>query len=448
MGRACSIGVALVAAASACGDNLPPDGETRSGSRLKLAWYVYEAGPRERETSWYYDAALRERCSPTLWSDGNHYCTPAHGSAVYVSDACTRALGRAVAGEPPAELFATQFRLASQPTPVPSRLFRRGNPAQAPLSIWEKTSTGCIGPMEPGDDFEYFELGAELAGDLVRIRRGEPEGIGELAVIYETSDDGLRVPAAYYHRGVASECTTPDRPNAETVACEPVAAMRASYFHEATCTDVVLGTPSLVPPPLAYVDTAATGCRTFYLVGDEVSAPPLYERNDLGCHTIAAPAGQRFFAMESAQPQPVFTRLADMTPHRLRTMTRESGDVRLRDPSLYDAELGTECRHDDELRCAPKTTVMVQSFFADAQCQAPLSLALVPTGDCDPPVRYATDEDGRYYQLVTPHTAPIYVLSTGDTCGSFVPPVPLVAYIISEELDPTNLLTAELQIDP
>src|SRR5690606_10671422 len=217
-----------------------------------------------------------------------------------------------VTGEPPAPFFATQFRLAGEPTPVPSRLFRRGSPTQAPLSIWEKTITGCIGPMAPGDDFQYFELGAEVTGDLVRIRRGEPEGLGELAVIYETSDDGLRVPGAYYHRGAASECTTSDRPNADTVACEPVAAMRASYFHEATCSEVVLGTPSFAPPPLAYMDTVATGCRTFYLVGREVSAPPLYERNDIGCHAIAVPDGQRFFAMESAQPQPVFTRLSDM----------------------------------------------------------------------------------------------------------------------------------------
>jgi hypothetical protein len=63
-------------------------------------------------------------------------------------------------------------------------------------------------------------------------------------------------------------------------------------------------------------------------------------------------------------------------------------------------------------------------------------------------VQYATDEDGRYYPLLTPHTAPIYVLSTGDTCGTFVPPVPLVAYSVSPELDRTHLLTAELQIDP
>lgn len=451
VGRAWSIGVALwaVAAAGACGDNLPPGGETHSGSRLKLAWYVYEGGARERETSWYFDAALRQRCSPTLWSDGNTYCTPAHDEAVYVSETCTRALGRTATGEPTARLFATQFRLAGESPPVPSRLFQRGSPAQVPLSIWEKTTTGCIGPMEPGDGFEYFELGAELAGnDLARIRRGEPEGLGEVAVIYETSDDGLRVPAAFYHRGVASECTTADRPNAETVACEPVAALRASYFHEASCTDVVLGTTSFVAPPLAFMDTVATGCRTFYLVAGEVSAPPLYERNDIGCHTIAPPGGQRFFAMESAQPQPVFTRLADMTAQRLRTITRECGDVRLRDPWLYDADLGTDCRHDDELRCVPATGAMVQPFFADAQCQTPLSLALVPSGDCDPPARFATGEDGRYYPLVARHTAPIYVPSTGDTCGGFVPPVPLVAYTVGPAVDPSRFVTAELQIDP
>lgn len=443
------LGIALLlVGAGACGDNVP-DGDARSGSRLKLAWYVYEGGARERETSWYFDSALQLRCSSQLWSDGNHYCAPASDEAVYVSDTCTRALGRTLIGEKPAPYFATRFRLPGELRPVPSRLFARGPQTLPPTGVWEKTSTGCIGPTEAGSAFEYFELGEELAvDDLARLRRSEPEGNGELAVIYESSDDGLRVPAALYLRDVASECTVADQPNAQTVACEPVDAQRAAFFHEATCSDLVLGTPSLTPPLLAFADEFATRCRTFYRVGHEVAAAMIFERNELGCLISTPPDGQRFFAMESPQPMPELARLPDMGAHRIQTITRSYGNVRVPDPLLYDAELDADCGRDDELRCAPKTNVTVEPFFADEGCQTQLPLALVPMGECDPPTRYAVDSLGHYYPIATPHAGPIYVLSTGDTCGLFAPKPPFVAYTVGPALERSRFARAELQIGP
>lgn len=444
------LGVVLaMVGVGACGDNVAPDGDVRSGSRLKLAWYVYEGGARERETSWYFDAALQLRCSPQLWSDGHRYCAPASDEAVYVSDTCTRALGRTLLGEEPAPYFSTRYRLPGEFRPVPSRLFTPGPRTQPPVAIWEKTSSGCIGPMDAGSAYEYYELGEELfVDDLVRLRRGEPEGSGALAVIYETSDDGLRVPAALYSRDAASECTVADLPNAPSVACEPVDALRASFFHDATCSDVVLGTPSFTPPRLAFHVAFATRCRTFYRVGREVAAAMLYERNELGCLISAPPDGLRFFAMEDTQPLPELARQIDATEHRIRGITRSDGDVRVPDPLLYDAELDADCSRDDELRCAPKTDVRVELFFADAECQTPLLLALVPMGTCDPPVRYAVDDQGRYYPIAAPHTGAIHVPSTGDTCGTFAPKPPFVAYTVGPALDPSRLARAELRIDP
>src|SRR5690606_21300085 len=56
----------------------------------------------------------------------------------------------------------TTFKLAGASAPVPSRLFRRGQPAFPPVAIWQNGTNGCI-PIVLGRNFEYFELGSEIA---------------------------------------------------------------------------------------------------------------------------------------------------------------------------------------------------------------------------------------------------------------------------------------------
>jgi hypothetical protein len=114
---------------------------------------------------------------------------------------------------------------------------------------------------------------------------------------------------------------------------------------------------------------------------------------------------------------------------------------------MWDSELATDCVHDGELRCAPDTNITIQPFFADPQCNTPIELALVPSGQCDPPSRFATD-GVEYYPLAAPYTNTIYVPYTGDTCGVFRPPAPFVAHSIGPALDRSQLPQAELTIDP
>lgn len=430
----------------ACGDNLPERGDAHSGSRLKLAWYVYEGGARELETTWFYDAALQLRCVPTPWSDGHRYCTPAADEAVYVSDTCTRALGRTPITSSAAAYFATRFSIADEL--LPSRLFRRGEPTQTPAGIWRKGTDGCIGPFEPGDAFEYFELEDELAvTDLAAIRRSAPQGDGELSVILDTSSDGLRVPAAMFHRGSSSTCTMIDRPNADHVECVPASAPAAAYFHDAACTEPELGTADAPVPTHASHFIVETSCWEYYTVGDEVTAPPLYERTGAGCLAVSPPEGQRFFTVAGTQPMPQLARLHEVSVHRVQSITRINEELRLRDTAMYDALLATDCAHDSELRCAPRTNILVQPFFADAQCNTPIELALVPSGACDPPSRFATD-GVELYPLAAPYPSTIYVPYTGDTCGVFRPLAPFVAYAIGPALDRSQLARAELMIDP
>src|SRR5689334_974050 len=84
----------FVLALAGCGDNGLDRGAAHSGSRLKLGWYEYSDGTRQRVRDWYFDRERGERCTPARWSDGSRYCTPASDPAVYVDLGCQTALGR------------------------------------------------------------------------------------------------------------------------------------------------------------------------------------------------------------------------------------------------------------------------------------------------------------------------------------------------------------------
>lgn len=445
----------LVLALLACGDNLADPTQPHSGSRLKLAWYEYDGGARELETGWYFDHALGERCTPMSWSDGHRYCAPAADEAVYVTGTCTRALGRTLVGLTPAPFFATTFKLAGASSPVPSRLFRRGKTALAPVAIWQKGATGCI-PLDLEDNFEYFELGTELpTSDLVRLRRGDPHGAGELAVIHEIGDDDLRVPVALYDRAADAECTTTDLPNLVSVPCTPVSTTTTAYFLDPECTDLVVAVPSGTTPSLASLHDVRTSCSTYYRMGRELVLLPLqlmFEQSGTTCALTARPSGYRFFELAERVYVPALGRVRDPGTQRIRSITRVSGALQLPDPLMYDAELDTECLHDDEMQCVPRTLgravpETANAHYADPQCQTPIGLAFVPRGACDPPQRFASD-GADYYELLGPYSKPIYVPSTGDTCSGYAPPEPYVSYRIGARMDRSAFARAQLVIDP
>jgi hypothetical protein len=427
-----------------CGDNLPAPSTLRSGERLKLAWYIYEDGTRQRETSWYYDAELDVRCTPSRWSDGNRYCAPPTDEAVYVGSTCTRAVGRTKIGATPAPFFATTFSLMGER--LPSRVFHRGAPTNPTFEIWEKHPNGCFGPFVADSDFDYFELGAEVT-NLVQLRRAAPRGEGTLAIVDEVSDDGLRVPAGYFDRTLDVECTPVERANVESVECVPADAMLISYFHEVGCLEPELAIYGTAVPTTAKQYSPITRCWRYYEVGAEVTAPPLYEAIGLTCTSVAPPAGARFYLMAGPRQTQGLLRQRESTERRLAQIDLVRDELRVADPLLFDRELGAECRRDDELRCAPVTDAQVEPFFADGGCTIPLELALVPTGDCDPPSEFARKGDN-IYRLGQVYTRPIHWLSTGDTCAVYAPPVPFVARTIGEPIDPSSYARAELTVEP
>ena len=451
--RSCHLALAL--AVGACGDNLIDPTQLHGGSRLKLAWYEYEGGARELETAWYVDRELGERCAPTPWSDGQRYCAPAADEAVYVDDACTRALGRAPAGRAPASFFATTFKLAGAARPPASRLFRRGEPSAVPVAIWRRGDDGCVS-FERGDDHAYFELGPEVrVADLARMRLGAPAGGGALALINETSDDGLQVPVAFYDHATGVECTAAPLPNALDVPCVPVTAAAASaYFLDPACTNGIVVVPAGSRPALVALADVPTSCTSYHRLGRGLTLPStrmLFERRGAACAAVMRPIGQYFELADRVHP-PVLGRLREASAGRIRAIARVGGGLRVPDPLVYDAALDLECLHDEDLRCVPPASALAPAappaYFADPQCEAPLELAFVPSGVCDPPRRLASDGTA-YYEVHAPYTQPIYVVSAGGgTCTSYAPPDPLVAYRIGAPVARSAFAQAELVIDP
>lgn len=448
-------------ALAACGDNHPDPTQPQSGSRLKLAWYEYDGGARELERSWYFDTTLDDRCTPTTWSDGLRYCTPAFDEAVYVTDTCTRALGRTVvspASAPPATYFATMFTPTGSPQSAPSRLFRRGAPVtMAPTAIWQKSTDGCR-QMELGPGFDYFELGEEVPmTDLVGVRRGAPEGAGEIAVIDDIGDDGLVVPVALYDTVSEAECTTSDIPNAHSVPCAPTTTVTAiEYSTDTSCTTHVVALPADSTPPLVTFYDEQTSCLTYYGLGRSLAiqeSQSLFQRGETECVRAPWPVEPtEFFERGERAYPPELARLRESGPRRIRAIARVNGALRVMDRLMYDAKLDTECAHDEEMQCMPEAAGSVvpatrRAYFADEQCQTPISLAFVPRRVCDPPLRFATD-GAEYYELREPYTNPIFVpASTGGTC-IYAPPVPEVAYQVGEPMPRSAFALANLVIDP
>ena len=432
-------------ACGVCGDNLAGTGEPRSGSRLKIGWHVYEDGTRQRETTWYHDAARDERCAPRTWSDGHRYCAPAAGEAVYTSSACDEAVARVPAGTVPPTYAIAPFYLRGQP--LPSRLFRVGARTGEPGGVWQRHQAGCTGPMPVAAGFDYHAIAKEVPiTELVAIRHGAPRGDGALQVLDDTSDDGLHVPAAVFDRDAVTECMLEARANAATVDCAPGDSALISYAADAACSEPKLAVTGPVPATARqYSDV--TSCWTYYDIGMQTSPLPLYE--DVGGHCLAVspPDGPRYFLTAGKRTLPALDRVREVSERRLLRIERVHGDVRIDDPLLFDSELAADCRRDALGRCVPDTDARVLPYFSDDTCGEPIDLAFVPSGACDPPARYARSGDA-IHPLLARYEAPIYELSTGDRCGLYVAPVPLEPWSIGPAQPASSFLTSELTIDP
>lgn len=444
----------------ACGDNVAGSGEPRSGARLRIAHYVYDDGTRQPETAWFYDADRDERCAERRWSDGNAYCTPAAGDTVYTSADCTTLLGRiATRGALPAE----RPRYAARPYWIdgrwrPSRLFVLGEQTTPPAQVWELRDGVCYGPT-PADGSDYHDLAAEVPREqLVRLRELDDVSQARLVLRVVTSEDGLRAPVAVHDRelGVDCELAAPDE---ERATCVPRDIATTSYFHDAACTQPELAIPQGVVRPAVVRHLNETGCATYYEVGAQVHAPPLYSGVPDACTEIVPPQSDRFFVVGPPVGLPTLARVRAATAgRRVQPVMLVAGALRTPDSLLFDGTLGVDCRRvetDDDHRCIPATTHPITYLFADDACQTVTPLALVDPRACGVVPRFARarstdtgDDTVEVRALIAPRSLPLYHLSTGERCLPYTTPAPLVAYDLGPVIPLALFPGAELVVEP
>jgi len=415
----------------ACGDNVTP--------RLEPVRYAI-AGVEVADPRVFHDRARGEDCAAVSWADGATYCTPTYSDAVYTDPICTQPMARTV-DLPSGGYAATYFILRGQAT------LRRLHPVLGevppPAQFWVLRDATCVGPYTGDATARFGAVGPELdESAFVRLRRSAPEGSGRLQLIAWYTDDGLHAPAGFHDRTLGADCTLADHADADAVACEPD-AQQADGFSDPACTRPVVQTVTS-PPAFAWYYTGA--CPTYAAVGDEVIDQTLYGLSGSACTRAQLPDGWREFALGD--------------PIELATMTRERGagariqpitlvakGLRTPDDLVHDTALATDC-HPGPLagttRCVPATTTAIVSYFIDDTCLDPIDVALVPTGTCTSPPRFAFRPDA-FHAIGEPVPMQLYEVSTGDRCVPYTPAPPYVARMVGPPLPLETFVAADVR---
>jgi hypothetical protein len=443
---------AAIASIAACGDNLHA-GSLRSGARLHLVSYVYEDGTREHDRERFYDSDLRELCRPLMFSDGARYCAPerSRGRSVFVDAHCRLAVGVVDEAEPPP--FTTRY-FSLQGEALPSRLYRTGVTVAPPSATWEQRDGTCLGPFAANGG-TYFALGEELGPDrLVRVsERGGIDGT-RVSIGVDSSDDGLRVPGAFYDRALDLRCSLVETRDAEAAPCVPSETLPfTDYYADARCSEPVLMLPIGEAADRAVHRSSRTACWEVREVGDELTEPTVFVAIEGTCVATSAPSGYTLFRTTPGIDVAMLPRsVVDAGGDRLAAIEIRDGAMRVSDGTLFDRVLGSDCARDParsragEEVCVPRLAVGARGVFADPQCTAFMWLAFVPSGGCHPPAYFATDGFARY-PVREPYVQTFYELEPGDRCGTLAAPEGFVAHRLGAPVADSDLVHARIEID-
>lgn len=414
--------LAAVISLASCGDNVVPDYSPRSGTRLALVRQDYADGAHALVQGRYFDRVLDADCVPTAWSDGNTYCTPAAASAVFVDDACTRAVGQVIYDEngPPAvppRFFMQWFQLGAQRRP--SRLHAGGGRVDAPTRVWELRDGICFGPMAPGVQADYYALHER---DVERVHPREIRIDDELAHVVDLADDGMRMSAGWRDLQLEVACDASDDPRDPSARCVPVAAAAATRFSDAACSAPVVAFSAEAPPAVAKVVDPQTACATYHALGAALDPSPLYTVIGTGCVRVDPPAGQKIAALGRAALLPVLERELDtQAGHRLQAIVLRAGHVEALASVLYDVQLETPCRGaivEGTIRCVPTDAVEASAYFRDDACTHTLQLARISTAECGNArfARLGDDAPSIVRALGAEYTGPNFEMAPDGRC--------------------------------
>jgi hypothetical protein len=401
------LAVALMAGCIAC-DGAGVSAEPADGHRLHQVRWTYDEGGSEREHEQYIDTDLGEHCAPTRWSDGATYCAPDAAPAIYTDGRCTTAL----AAVPDGWAVAFAYRMYSVGTDaLPSKLFRIGASASPPAERWELRDGFCYGPYTPDDSASYFELGDAV--DLARIRYVTTYDADGYRIESATSDDGLSAPERVFDTNFDVRCELATTASATVTTCKPRGVPLISLYADASCTR--LGIAASSRPQLAAMHDTVTACDRYFLVGDETAA--LYSAGGGTCGQVSPPGTYYGITNEFELP-PIERRVTG--GEGLQSIA--VGSLPLEDPLLHDSARNLDCRGelvDGERYCLPAGSSAIAHLFTDAGCASPVSLAMVPTGRCARPGRFARDQR-TFHEVLEPYAAPLFERQPGGSCAYYM----------------------------
>ncbi|MBA3396056.1 MAG: hypothetical protein H0T89_25730 [Deltaproteobacteria bacterium] len=444
-----------------CGDNLPPDIAPKSGTRIKLGWYVFDDGARQLERPVLHDTFLDFTCRPTQFSDGASYCMPIDPAPIgYHDENCTMPVGYQPRGNPPPAFLVQTFAIGGQGRP--SRLYRKGL-AHGPLAtFYAKAGSECA--AVDGAAFDFYNVGTELPrADLARIKRSEGVGTGRVRVALDTSDDGLRVPAVLVDAVLGDECHPEDRADEPTARCIPARRASNGFYSDARCVDPVALTLAGEPVPTAVELVTGDGCTNYAALGPELFPFELYRQAGASCVFTTPPFGMRTFALGLALGLPTVSRVRlPVDGRRMWNVVIAPEDAAAAQttpamhlPVMFDALRDIECRLarvGDVMRCLPIPRDAYQGFyFSDAACTSRIDIALVASGTCDPHADYVLLGDPGGERIVRPlgdrYDGTLYEISTADSCLAYVPPARYVPHVLEAPQPLDGFAAATLVID-
>ncbi len=376
---------AALLSAAACGDNLGTTDPVRDGARIWVPQWIYDDGSLEREHAAYFDAEIGKRCRPTRFSDGATYCLPEAFPAIYIDSTCKRALAKRT-GDRSVELAYRTYWVGE--TELPSRVYRVGERTSVPDERWELRDGFCYGPYLPDRSAAYRTLDHEV--DIVRLRYETTFQADGFRIESATTDDGLAAPERITDTSLQVPCDLAASANQVSTVCKPRDVPPVTLYADAACTQ--LGIAAAERPPVATMHDDVTSCDRYFLVGDEV--PILYSSGGGSCGQVS-PSGT-YFAIANELALPPLTRLA-MGETGLQPIL--VGGMPIADSLLHDRQRGVDCRGelvDGERYCLPAAATTVEHLYTQAGCLGPITIAIVGTGACAPPSRYARDQHTLY----------------------------------------------------
>jgi hypothetical protein len=477
----------LLAATAACGSvnkakpdaappvpDAPPDAAdpldgAKSGTRLKLQWFVY--GDGTKQLSGFHDSMLGADCSPsTMYGDTKMYCLPEATQVFYADAACTTKIAVQYT---PCNNQQYQFAVTYQSmncTSGVSHVYHLGAATTATTYYYKDSTNACGVYSTAGTDQVVNFIGAEvMPSEMVEVTKSQPAP-GALGTVSLQTADGLSYPYTLHDTAGGYDCSPFYAYYGQTsLQCVP-SIDYAGYFAESTCaTNTVDRQTGCPAPAYAYVPPRS-GCAldpyTFHSVGAALTPQPttavFYLDNTQACTSTSISSGYTWYGLGAALSPAMLTRAHDTFPgHRLQPNQFTSGSTRIRDYTVYDATLDADCYPERMLdgtwRCFPQSGYFQSSYFySDPSCNQPINVVEIgrgPAGCAASPVpKYAQQsiQQGQCYgydlhQVGAKYTAQLYYQN--GTCVAY-PSASSDFYVVGPQVPLVGLAAATQQNDP